>query len=437
MSISIEMPRLSDTMEEGTLVKWRVKVGDTVASGDHLADVETDKATMELQAFDDGTVTAINVQEGQTVPVGQVILVLNGNGEDAQPAAATSETTAKPQAEPSDTSDAPDKRTASSPAPASGGPRLLVSPVARAIADEKGIDLSTIQGTGPGGRIIKRDVLEAPAPGSDGGSASPPSRGLSEAKPRTPASALPPASASTPAPAPAVLEGKSIALSNMRKTIARRLVESVTTIPQFTVSMPIDMDSLLDLRQTLNEQLANQQVKLSVSDFITRAVAVACVQHPIVNSSWAGDTIQQHGSVNVGIAVALPATRGGGLIVPVLRDVQNKHLRQISEETKSIAAKAREAGLSQEEMSGGTITISNLGMFGVTQFTAIINPPQAAILAVGAAIEQPVVREGQLAVGRQMIATLGCDHRVLDGATAAEYLTTLKSLLESPAALLV
>ncbi|MCC6682907.1 MAG: 2-oxo acid dehydrogenase subunit E2 [Phycisphaeraceae bacterium] len=413
MSISIEMPRLSDTMEEGTLVKWRVKVGDTVASGDHLADVETDKATMELQAFDDGTVTAINVEEGQTVPVGQVILVLNGNGADAQPAASTSETTAKPQAERSEASDAPAKRAASASAPSSDGARLLVSPVARAIADEKGIDLSTIQGTGPGGRIIKRDVLQEKN------------------------SKLETRNSKPSAPAPATLEGKTIALSNMRKTIARRLVESVTTIPQFTVAMPIDMDSLLDLRQTLNEQLANQQVKLSVSDFVTRAVAVACVQHPIVNSSWAGDVIQQHGSVNVGIAVALPAARGGGLIVPVLRDVQNKGLRQISEETKTIAAKAREAGLSQEEMSGGTITISNLGMFGVTQFTAIINPPQAAILAVGAAIEQPVVRDGQLAVGRRMIATLGCDHRVLDGATAAEYLTTLKSLLESPAALLV
>jgi len=445
MAISIEMPRLSDTMEEGTLVKWRVKVGDTVASGDHLADVETDKATMELQTFDDGTVAAVNVQEGQTVPVGKVILVLAEEGEDVKDAAAA----AKAPSDKAKSSDA--KKSAPGEVAAAAGPsdqstksesalahtsddtttggsedsggakRLKVSPVARAIADDKGIDLHQLKGTGPGGRIIKRDVLDATL----GSSASKPPGGV--------------ASATTPtAPGtPASLEAKSIPLSGMRKTIAKRLVESTTTVPHFTVAVPIDADPLLALRKTLNDQLESQGVKLSVNDFVTRAVAVAAVQHPLVNSSWADDTIQQHGSVHVGIAVALPAERGGGLVVPVLRDVQNMGLRQISADTKRLAKKARDTGLTTDEMSGGTLTISNLGMFGVSHFTAIINPPQAAILAIGAALEKPVVRDGQLTVGHEMTITMSGDHRVLDGAVAAEYLATLKNLLEHPAALLV
>ncbi len=223
----------------------------------------------------------------------------------------------------------------------------------------------------------------------------------------------------------------------MRKTIAKRLIESKTTIPHFTVTMAIDMDPLMELRKTLNQQLEAQNIKLSVNDFITRASALACVQHPLVNSSWADGSIQQHGTVNVGVAVALPEERGGGLVVPVLRDVQNMGLRQISEQTRQLAKKAREQGLSQEEMQGGTFTISNLGMFGVEHFEAIINPPQAAILATGGAIEKPVVRDGALTVGHEMSATLSADHRVVDGAIAAAYLQTLKQLLENPAALLV
>ena len=223
----------------------------------------------------------------------------------------------------------------------------------------------------------------------------------------------------------------------MRKTIARRLVESKTTVPHFHVTVSIDMDPLIELRKTLNAQLEAQGIKLSVNDFIVRATALACISQPAANSSWNGDTIIQHGTVNVGVAVSLPAERGGGLVVPVIHDAQTKGLRQISEDTKRLAKKARETGLTPEEMGDGTITLSNLGMYGVDQFTAIINPPQSVILAVGGAIEKPVVRDGQIVVGHEMCATLSGDHRVIDGAQGAEYLTAFKQLMENPASLLV
>ena len=440
MSIEITMPRLSDTMEEGTLVKWRVKPGDEVASGDHLADVETDKATMELQAFDDGKVAALAVKEGETVPVGSTILVLAEDGESLENAAASvssgSSSSASAATEGGGTAVAAPPSTdttiatpAPTAAPPSGGGKQRVSPVARKIAEEHGVDLGSIQGTGPDGRIIKRDVLavvDGGAPGSATTATAP-----------VPAAA-PAVTAKPQAAVPAVgLEAKTINISNMRKTIARRLVESKTTVPHFQVTVAVDMDPLLELRKTLNAQLEAQGVKLSVNDFITRATALACISHPSANSSWNGDTIIQHGTVNVGIAVSLPEERGGGLVVPVIRDTQNKGLRQISEETKTLAIKARETGLAPEEFADGTITLSNLGMYGVSQFTAIINPPQAAIIAVGGAVEKPVVRDGQVVVGHEMNATLSGDHRVVDGAQGAEYLSTFKQLLENPASLLV
>ena len=438
MPITVEMPRLSDTMEEGTLIKWNVKPGDTVAAGDHLADVETDKATMELQAFEDGTVAKLVLEEGQTVPIGQAILILTEDGESVEDAAKAdvsqpgSGATPKADAEPSESSPAP---AAASPQPAAGsGAKLRVSPLARKIAEEHGLDLASITGSGPDGRIIKRDVLKA----AEGGGAAAPQAG-SEQSAATGQAAPAPA----PAQAPANLESKSIPVPGMRKTIAKRLVESKTTVPHFQVSVAIDMDPLMALRKTLNQQLESQGIKLSVNDFVTRAVALACVQHPAVNSSWMGDTIQQHGTVNVGTAISLPAERGGGLVVAVMRDVQNKGLRQISTEVKDLAGKARGRGLAPEEMSDSTITISNLGMpqYGVTQFTAIINPPNAAIVAIGAAIEKPVVRmvhgEKKIVVGHEMTATASGDHRVVDGAVLAEYLTTLRNLLENPAGLLV
>ncbi len=449
MPIEITMPRLSDTMEEGTLVKWRVKKGDEVASGDHLADVETDKATMELQAFDDGRVAALAVQEGDTTPVGSLILMLAEDGESLEDAAAAvsgasggSSKASLAQAAsggdsggdsggggvavaepPADASAA----ASSAGAPQGDGKRQRVSPVARKIAEEHGIDIASIAGSGPDGRVIKRDVLAVVEGG--GGQAAPAAASATSAKPQAAAPSAP--------VAPVGLEAKTITLSGMRKTIARRLVESKTTVPHFQVTVSINMDPLMELRKTLNAQLEAQGVKLSVNDFITRATALACVSHPEANSSWAGDTIIQHGTVNVGVAVSLPAERGGGLVVPVIRDAQSKGLRQISEDTKRLAKKARESGLTPEEMGDGTITLSNLGMYGVDQFTAIINPPQAAIIAVGGAIQKPVVRDGQIVIGHEMNATLSGDHRTIDGAQGAEYLGTFKQLLENPAALLI
>ncbi|MFN3168538.1 MAG: dihydrolipoamide acetyltransferase family protein [Phycisphaeraceae bacterium] len=442
MAVTVEMPKLSDTMEEGTLIKWMVKVGDAVSAGDHLADVETDKATMELQAFDDGTVAKLVLDEGATVPVGQAIMLLAEDGESVEDAAKTDVGAAPEPAkeepeEPTNAEAGPEQsegpvQTAptptAAPSPSSGSGKVKISPLARKLADEHGLDIQQIAGTGPDGRIIKRDVLKAAEQGT---AQAGPERSVDPDR-------------ATPAPvAAAKLEQKSTPVPGMRKTIAKRLVESKTTVPHFQVSVAIDMDPLMALRGTLNKQLETQGIKLSVNDFITRAVALAAVQHPVVNSSWMGDTIVQHGTVNVGTAISLPEERGGGLVVAVCRDVQNKGLRQISAEVKDLAGAARGRGLSPEQMSDSTITISNLGMpqFGVTQFSAIINPPNAAIIAVGAAIEKPVVRtidgEKKIVIGHEMNATLSGDHRVIDGASAAEYLTTLRTLLENPAGLLV
>lgn len=463
MPIEITMPRLSDTMEEGTLVKWRVKVGDKVSAGDHLADVETDKATMELQAFDDGTVAKLAIDEGSTVPVGNLILVLADKGESVEDAAkaagsgggAAKKPAAEDKGKASGTQAPPEQRVqkaastdeawenedpyagkiataqrgadASAAAGAAEGGRMKVSPLARKLAEEHGVDLGQVRGSGPDGRIVKKDVLAAAEAGPKAPAAPAPG------KPQVPPTAK-------PQMAPARLEAKTTPVNNMRKTIARRLVESKTQVPHFQVATSVNVDPLLDLRKVINSQLESQGIKLSVNDFVTRAVALACVQHPLINSSWRGDAIETHGTVNVGTAIALPAEKGGGLVVATIRDVQNKGLRQISEEIRALAGKAKSRGLSPEDMADSTITISNLGgpQFGkVTQFTAIINPPNAAIIAVGAAIEAPVVRDGQLGIGHEMSITLSGDHRVIDGATAAEYLVTLKNLLENPAALLV
>ncbi|MEX2215467.1 MAG: dihydrolipoamide acetyltransferase family protein [Phycisphaeraceae bacterium] len=451
MPIDITMPRLSDTMQEGTLIKWRVKVGDKVSAGDKLADIETDKATQELEAYDDGTIAFLAAEEGATLPVGGVILVLatgdekvedvaaqakssGGGGAKSKPAAKKAE--AKGSSSSSGDSggsatavlEAPtDEETETSSAGSAGGAggaRLRVSPLARKMAEDAGLDVAKIKGTGPDGRVIKRDVQAAAEGKGAGGGSAKPASGSGAGAPVMPAIKL---------------ESKLIKVTNMRKTIARVLVESKQTIPHFTVTMSVNIEPLMSLRSTLNGQLESQGVKLSVNDFVVRASALALAQHPIVNSSWApgGEGIQIHGEVNVGVAVALPEEKGGGLVVPTLRNTTSMGLRQISSETKRLAKKARDAGLSVEEMSGGTFTISNLGMFGVDHFTAIINPPQAAILAVGAGQEKPIVRDGQIVIGQEMSMTLSADHRIVDGATAAIFLQTLKGLLENPAAMLV
>ena len=453
MPITVTMPRLSDTMEVGTVVQWHVKEGDKVSPGDVLADIETDKATMELEAFDEGTVAKLAASQGQAVNVGDPIVIIAEEGEDVAEAAkaggaakseSKSESKSEPkseakQAEGGSTSSA-SAGTATAPAPQTNGStngshgshgdggRIFASPLAKKIAGEHNVDLSGIDGTGPSGRIVKKDVEQAI---QSGGAME--SGGVAARAPSRPQPELPPIGAA--------LQDNTVALSNMRGTIAKRLVESKQSIPHYQVTVEADMDALLDLREQLNEQLSAQGVKLTVNDFLVRACALAMHQHPFVNSSWDGSknppSIRQHGEVNIGVAVALPEERGGGLVVPVLRNTDRMGLRTISGETRRLAKKAREKGLSVEDMDGSTFTISNLGMFGVSHFTAIINPPNACILAVGAAREIPVVRDGQLMIGSVMSMTMSSDHRIVDGAMAAQYLNTVKGMLEAPATLLV
>lgn len=468
MAIEMKMPRLSDTMEQGTVVRWAVKPGQKVRSGDVVADIETDKATMELQTFDDGTVAELAVAEGTTVKVGTIIMRLAEQGEsiDAAKNAASASATAAPAASKPAGSAAANSSTppaiverhgviTSAPAAASASSngshahssdRVFASPLAKKIAAENNVDLGGIPGSGPSGRIIRKDVeaaLQSAPAGRAGGGQSTIVKGP-QAAPRM-----------TPAPMPmagATLSSRSIALSNMRGTIAKRLVQSKQTIPHYQVTVAVRMDALLELRAQLNEQLAGQGVKLSVNDFLVRACALAMHNHPHVNSRWndagaaGGPSVDLVGDVNIGVAIALPLNdkgEGGGLVVATLRNADRIGLRQISSDSKRLADKARGKGLSIDEMSDSTFTISNLGMFGVEHFTAIINPPNAAILAVGAAIEQPVVKtdpktgEKSIGIGHIMQMTMSSDHRIIDGAMAAQYLATVRELLEKPATLLV
>jgi pyruvate dehydrogenase E2 component (dihydrolipoamide acetyltransferase) len=445
MPIKIEMPRLSDTMQAGTVVKWNVKEGQKVKAGDVIADIETDKATMELPTYEDGTIASIVVPEGKNVPIGTVIVIMAAVGEDvaaakagagsaSAPAAAQAAAPAAAQAAGSSTpvaTTAPAATAVIEAAPAShGNGRVFVSPLARKIADESGVDLSRVQGTGPSGRIVRRDVEEALRTGATA--------------PAKAASAGAAAVARPAAPLPSIgstLKGEVHQLSNMRRVIAKRLVESKTTIPHYQVTVEVDVEALSSLRVQLNEQLASQGVKLSVNDFLVRACALAMHQHPFVNSRWVNsggqEAIETLAGVNVGVAIALDQSKGGGLVVATLRNADQIGLRQISAQTKQLADKARAKGLSPEEMSDSTFTISNLGMFGVAHFTAIINPPNACILAVGAALDRPVVKNGQIVPGKIMSMTMSSDHRIVDGAMAAAYLATVKDLLEKPASLLV
>ena len=302
------------------------------------------------------------------------------------------------------------------------------------------IDVSLLTGSGPSGRITKKDVLGAVAAGTETVSAVPPSARPAEPAPLAPAPVEPPAVPTTPVGSGALAvhdDARREPVSGMRQTIARRLVQSKQEVPHYQVSMDFNMDAMVALRKSLNTELAEYEVKLSVNDLLVRACALAMSRNPLMNASWDGDAIIFHKRVHVGVAVALPQERGGGLVVPVIRDADRKSLRQISAETRALATKARDRGLAPEDMEGATFTISNLGMFGVDNFTAIINPPTSAILAVGATAQKPVVRDGELAVGWVMSATLSNDHRVVDGATAAQYLSTLRELVEHPSAILV
>jgi pyruvate dehydrogenase E2 component (dihydrolipoamide acetyltransferase) len=434
------MPKLSDTMEAGTILHWHVDVGDDVSAGDVLADIETDKATMELQSFDDGTVDQIIVGVGDQVQVGTTIALLidededegesdqqEDQGIDASPDMVEAEVVAS--------NEPPVNPTPPPVSEESSSRGVRVSPVARRLAEEHGVDLQTIQGSGPSGRIIKRDILQLVGATVETTAAAHTTVHVSDAQvvsqvtPQSPIRSL--------APVSPWQENRTEPLSNMRQIIAQRLVESKQTIPHYQVTMSFDLDPLLEMRTTLNEQLATTGVKLSLNDFLVRCCALAMAKHPEFNASFGGDCILYHGPVNIGIAIALPAERGGGLVVGSIRNADQKSLRTISQESAYLSTKARESGLSVDEMADTTFTISNLGMFGVEHFTAIINPPNSAILAVGAAIEKPVVRKGELTVGHEMSATLSLDHRVIDGAMAALYLKTLKELIENPASLLV
>jgi pyruvate dehydrogenase E2 component (dihydrolipoamide acetyltransferase) len=470
MPINVTMPRLSDTMQAGTIVRWAVKEGQKVKTGDVLGDIETDKATMELTSFDDGTVAHLAVKEGQQVPVGTLIIVLAGAGEDASSINAQSSGAAASRSESKATQRAATAggstntsshagATAVLDAPSNGHElaietgRIFASPLARKIAAESGVSLTDVKGSGPSGRIIRKDVeaaIAAPQPIGDRGLAPtslPPrqSAAAADVAAANQASRPPTRALATPVPmVPAVgsrLQAQIVPLSNMRRTIARRLVESKTQIPHYQVTVEVDVDALVALRSQLNEQLGAQGVKLSVNDFLVRACALAMHQHPFVNSRWVptpnNESVEILPEVNIGVAIALDESRGGGLVVATIRHADQIGLRQISAQTKALSDKARTKGLTIEEMSDATFTISNLGMFGVDRFTAIINPPNVAILAVGAAIQKPVVKNSQLVPGWVMTMTMSSDHRVVDGAMAAAYLNSVKGTLEKPATLLV
>ena len=402
MPIEITMPRLSDTMEVGTILHWHVKVGDEVSAGDLLADIETDKATMELQTFDDGRVVQLMVSEGNQVDVGTLIATLAEEDEAIDNISNVGDDVVelpKPVLKPS-----------------ASGPR--VSPVARRLAEEYGVDLSTVQGSGPSGRIIKRDILQLIDTTSETTAAAEttkvvPTEVVAAPVPITPVNTVQPLAPTSP-----WQKERTVPLSNMRQIIAKRLVESKQTIPHYQVTMDFNMDPLLEMRKTLNEQLSKAGVKLSVNDFLVRCCALSMATNPEFNASFGGDCILYHGPVNVGIAIALPDERGGGLVVGTIRNADQKSLRTISQESSYLSKKARESGLGPDEMGDTTFTISNLGMFGVDHFTAIINPPNSAILAVGAAIEKPVVRDGELAVGHENVRNIKFrpqSHRWCDG----------------------
>ena len=418
MAQYIEMPKLSDTMTEGTLLKWRKNEGDKVETGDIIAEIETDKATMEMEAFDDGILHKHLVAPGEKAAIGSRIAILLQKGEappaDGEPipesshdAAARADTTApSPPAEPG-------RKTLAAATPgATSGTRVKASPLAKKIAAQKGVMLQGLSGSGPGGRIIARDVEGAPS-------------GVTSKAP-----AVAPV-----ASAPAGAGDQRLPLSGMRRIIAERLLTSKSTIPHFYLFIEIDAGPLMKARQELNAVTeASGGPKFTINDFVLKAVVSAAQRIPAVNASFAGDAIIQYGSINLSVAVAVEE----GLVTPVIRDAQKKSLREISEAVKDLAARARGKKLKPEEYAGGTITVSNLGAYGIESFSAIINPPQALILSVGAIVKKPVVNhEEQIVMGQRMSIGLSADHRVVDGAVGAAYLAELRQLLENPTLMLL
>ncbi|QKG20948.1 dihydrolipoamide acetyltransferase family protein [Actinomadura verrucosospora] len=436
----ILMPRLSDTMEEGVISSWQKQPGDEVAVGDVLVDIETDKAVMEYEAYEAGVLEKILVGEGETAAIGAPIAVVVPAG-GARPEAAAPEQAPEqaaaapapapaaeqepaaapaPQAEPEPAAASP--APAAAPAPAerrTGRSRPPSSPLARRLARDHGLDLASLSGSGPGGRIVRADIEAAIRDG---------------AQPAAPAAAAPAPAAPAQAPAPAAAKPQAaedpdveaVPLNRFRKVAARRLTESKQNAPHFYLNREVDAEALLAFRATLNEALA--PAKVSVNDLVVKAVATALREHPEVNVSYTEENLLFHKRVHVGVAVAV----ADGLVVPVVKDADRKSVSQIGAETRELAGKARDGKLSVREMSGGTFSVSNLGMFGVDSFSAVINPPEAAILAVGAVRDEPVVRDGQVVPGKRMAVTLSVDHRACDGATAAKFLARLAELLRNP-----
>jgi pyruvate dehydrogenase E2 component (dihydrolipoamide acetyltransferase) len=437
MSVNIEMPKLSDTMTEGTLVKWHKQVGDSVEIGDILAEIETDKATMEMEAFDDGVITEILINEGEKAPIGGILAVLDGDSSATPVPAPVAEAVA---AAPANSTPAPAAVAASvQAAPAASGDRLKVSPLARKVAADLGVNLNEISGSGPAGRIVKSDIQAAAnapskpaaAPSSDASAAAALAASIKSKN-------VAPAATSVPTPqaiVPVAKDGdERIELSSMRKIIASRLLTSKTTIPHFYLHLEVDAAPLMALRQQVNAQAEKTHGnKYSVNDFILKAVINATEAVPAVNASFAGDHIVKFKHVGLSVAIAVE----DGLVTPVIKQAESKSLLAISRAVKDFAVRAKDKKLKPDEFDGGTITVSNLGAWGIESFDAIVNPPQAAILSVGAAIEKPVVKNGQIVPGLRMNLGLSCDHRVVDGAVAAQFLSEVKKLIEQPALMLL
>lgn len=421
MAEIIYMPKLSDTMTEGVVAEWSKKVGDTVASGELLAEIETDKATMEFESFYDGVLLHIGVEKGKTAPVNAVLAVIGEKGEDVAEILASAKTSEPEKEEKKEEAAAPtpepvakaapvEEKTTTTPAPTSApvsdaSGRVHASPLAKKMASEKGIDISNVVGTGEGGRVVKKDI--------------------DHYQPYSPAAGT----VKTYAPTVGTESYSEESVSQMRKAIARTLTSSKFSAPHFYLKMEVDMDNAIAARKAINAG----DVKISFNDLIIKAVAAALRKHPKVNASWMEDTIRYYDHIHVGVAVAVDE----GLVVPVVKFTDNKGIAQIGEEIKDLAARARDKKLKPEEMQGGTFAVSNLGMYGIEDFTSIINPPNGAILSVGKIKETPVVKNGQIVPGNVMKLSLSCDHRVVDGAVGSAFLKTLTEFLENPVSMLV
>jgi pyruvate dehydrogenase E2 component (dihydrolipoamide acetyltransferase) len=411
MAIVINMPRLSDTMTEGVVAKWHKQVGDSVNEGDLLAEIETDKATMEFEAFpgQEGKLLYIGVAEGATAPVDTVLAILGEDGEDIEALKAGNAAPAEAAAPVKEEVPAPAPAATPAPVMTNNDEGIKASPLARKLAADRGIDLAMVQGSGDHGRVVKRDV--------------------DSFNPAFHTSTQPGVS-SVPAVPAGVENYTDLPVSQMRKVIAKRLSESKNTAPHFYITMDIDMDNAIAARKSMN---ASGDVKISFNDLVVKSCALALKKHPIINSAWLGDLIRQNDHVHIGVAVAIE----DGLLVPVLRHADQMPLSSISANVKDLAGKAKDKKLQPSDWEGNTFTISNLGMFGVEEFTAIVNPPDAAIMAVGGIKQVPVVKDGAVVPGNVMKVTLSCDHRVIDGASGAAFLQTVKGFLENPVTMLV